>query len=270
MTTNERSAGRHGRPAHWLGVGGAATAVSGLALAALWGMPAALPGDGLPSPAYAQEARPADSRSVSVVGEGTVQARPDTATIRLGVQVTAPSPAEALGQTRQAADTLLEQLRGQGVQEKDVQTTNLNVYPITAPNREGGGDPAQITGYRGTATVVVNNQDLGKASQLLNVAVQQAGVTSVQGVTFGIRDPSQLQRDALNAAIAQARQEAEAAAGAAGLRLAGIRAVQEVASGQPGPVPQGLGGGAGNGGGGGIAPGELTVTARVQVTFDVA
>jgi uncharacterized protein len=209
---------------------------------------------------------------VSVVGEGTVQAQPDTATIRLGVQVTAPSPADALAQTRQAADRLLEQLRGQGVQDKDVQTTNLNVYPLTAPNRDGGSDPAQITGYRATATVVVDNQNLGNASQLLNVAVQQAGVTSVQGVSFGIRDPSQLQKDALGKAIAQARQEAEAAAGAAGLRLVGIRAVQEVGPGQGVPLAQALGGGegAGGAGGGGIAPGELTVTARVQVTFDVA
>ena len=183
MTTNTGAAGGAAprrRPTHWLGVGGAAAAAGGLALAAAWGIPAARPGaapaapaarGGRVSPAYAQEAVPAATRGVSVVGEGTVQAQPDTATVRLGVQVTAPSPADALAQTRQAADRLLEQLRGQGVQDKDVQTTNLNVYPLTAPNREGGGDPAQITGYRGTATVVVNNQDLGNASQLLNVAV---------------------------------------------------------------------------------------------------
>jgi uncharacterized protein YggE len=217
-----------------------------------------------PTTAYAQTAV---APSVAVVGEGTAKAQPDAATVRLGVQVTTPSPAEALAQTRQATDRLLEQLRGLGVLDADLQTTNLNVYPITAPGRDGTPpDPTQVSGYRGMATVVVQNQDLARVSSLLESAVQ-AGVTSVQGVTFGFRDAARLHREALGTAITSARQEAEASAAAAGMRLGGIRAVQELNGNVPAPVLQGTGLGGGVGGGG-IAPGEIAVTARVQVTFD--
>ena len=235
----------------------------GMALFAAWGLAGGPPDRS--AVAWAQTPEP---RTVAVVGEGSAKAQPDTAAVRLGVQVTAPTPAEALAQTRQAVDQLLERLRAQGVQDADLQTTNLSVYPIPAAPRDGAPpDPAQVTGYRGTATIVAQNQDLGKVSPLLENAVQ-AGVTSVQGVTFGFRDATRLQRDALGAAIGVARQEAEAAAGAAGLRLGGIRAIQELTGSPPAPpvpVPQGDGGGAGPGG---IAPGELAVTTRVQVTFD--
>lgn len=202
---------------------------------------------------------------ISVVGDGVVNATPDTTTIRFGVQVAAGTPAAALDQTRQGTERLLQQLRQRGVSETDLQTAELNVFPVQGPGKAGPPEPPAITGYQGTAAVVVKGQDVNRAGALMDAAMQ-AGATSVQGLSFGLKDDAELRRQALAAAIRDARPKAEAAAAAAGLTLGAVRSVEEAPFG--GPVPAGgLGGGMGSAG---VAPGQLTVAARAQVTFDVS
>jgi uncharacterized protein YggE len=215
----------------------------------------------------AQQAQQATTRGITVAGEGTARARPDVITVRLGVDVTAQTPAEALSRTREGAERVVQRLRQGGVAEGDVQTSGLHVFPIQAPSSQGPPDPTRISGYRGSASVVAQVQDASQVGALLDGAVQ-AGATSVQGLSYGIKDESALRRQAMQAAIAAARPEAEAAASAAGLTLQGVRAIVEQPS-RP-PLPPGTGTGGGGGGpGDGIAPGQLSVTTRVLVTYDV-
>jgi uncharacterized protein YggE len=132
---------------------------------------------------------------------------------------------------------------------------------------DGRAPDAGALGYRADrglrrADLAVQVADVARAGALLETAMQ-AGTTSVEGLSFGLRDDTALRREALTAAIQDARPRAEAAAATAGLRLGGIRSVVELAS--TGPSHPTMGGGAG----GGIAPGDLTVGVRVQVTYDV-
>jgi uncharacterized protein YggE len=83
----------------WLGVGGAAAPpATGVALEA---RPAAGGGWSLLAGVDAQEGPP-EAAGVTVIGDGVVLAQPDAATLRLGVEVNAQTPAAALGQTREA------------------------------------------------------------------------------------------------------------------------------------------------------------------------
>ena len=221
--------------------------------------------------ASAQEATtPPHTSGITVVGDGTAAGQPDTTTVRLGVQLTAPSAADALAQTRQRTEAVLQRLRERGVPESDLQTSGLNVHPVYGPPSDrpgagGPGGPGQVTGYTGAATITVQVAAVDQVGPLLTAAVE-AGANLVHGLGFGIRRDEPLRRQAITGAMADARPKAEAAAQAAGLTITGIRAVVEIPTGGPrGLSEASLGGG----GGEGIAPGQLTVTARVQVTFDV-
>ena len=216
--------------------------------------------------AIAQEApaAPPTLPGITVVGDGVGQARPSTTSVNLGVQVTAASPAEALAQARQRSERVLQRLRELGVAESDLQTSGLSVNPNFGPGRDPTAQPT-VTGYNGSANVVVQVADVNRVGELLTAAVD-AGANLVHGLSYGIRDDAALRRQALLAAIADARPKAEAIAQATGLTLGPVRAVVEVPlGGLPGLFKGGLGGGASEG----IALGELSVTARVQVTFDV-
>ncbi|MGH2353863.1 MAG: SIMPL domain-containing protein [Chloroflexota bacterium] len=243
-----------------LAAGGAAVVISaGSAFGAAAG---AAGWNAWPRAVHAQEARWAESTGITVIGDGVATVRPDTTTIRLGVEVNAKTPAEALEGTRQSADRVLQRLRDRGVAEADLQTSGLNVFRVQEGMRDG--PPAQAgTVYRGIASITVQAQDTSRAGALLEQAMQ-AGATSVEGLSFGVRDDTDLRRQALAAAIQDARPKAETAAAAASLTVTGVRSIVELPL---GPVrgAAGLGGGAAPG----VAPGELDVPVRVEVTFDV-
>ena len=216
--------------------------------------------------AFAQEAptAPPSQPGITVVGDGVIQARPNATSVNLGVQVTAASPAEALAQARQRTERVLQRLRELGIAEADLQTSGLSVNPNFGPGRDPAAQPT-VTGYNGSANLTVQVADVNRVGDVLTAAVD-AGANLVHGLSYGIRDDAALRRQALLAAIADARPKAEAVAQATGLTLGAVRAVVEVpVGGPPGIFRGGLGGGAAEG----IAPGELSVSARVQVTFDV-
>ena len=218
------------------------------------------------SVALAQEApaAPPTMPGITVVGDGVVQARPNTTSVNLGVQVTANTPAEALAQARQRTERVLQRLRELGIAEADLQTSGLTVNPNFGPARDPAAQPT-VTNYNGSATVSVQVADVNRVGDILTAAVD-AGANLVHGLTYGIRDDAALRRQALLAAIADARPKAEAVAQASGLTLGAVRAVVEVpVGGPPGLFRGGLGGGASEA----ISPGELSVSARIQVTYDV-
>ena len=218
-----------------------------------------------PRDAHAQDTQVPESAGITIIGDAVVKAKPDTTTLRLGVDATAQTPAAALSQTRDTTERVLQRLRERGVPEADLQTSGLNVFRVQE-GRDGPGapTPAATAVYRGHASISAQVADPNRAGALLDAAMQ-AGATSVEGLSFGLRDDSALRRQALTAAIEDARPKAEAAAAAAGLRLGGVRSVLEIPVGPP-KGGDGMGGGAAEG----VAPGELTVQARVQVTYEVA
>lgn len=227
-----------------------------------------------PRGAQAQELDPDLSlvrSGITVVGDGFATARPDSATVRLGVEVTAQTPAAALSQTQQATESVLQRLRQSGVVEANLQTSDLNVFQVQGPGRDGppiqptqAGQSGQTpTLYRGHALITIRGQEVDRVAPLLETAIQ-AGATAVHGLSFGVRDSSSLAREALQAAIRDSRPKAEAAAAEAGLTLGSIRSIVETPLGPPQIRMQG--GGAGDG----ISPGETQVSARVLVTFNVA
>jgi uncharacterized protein YggE len=216
-------------------------------------------------PAHAQEAgAPRSSatdapRSIAVLGEGVARVKPDAITLRLGVEVLAQTPAAALARARENSERVLQRLRDLGVPESDLQTTGFNVFRIQdGPPAPGQQPPSS---YRGYASLGVKVGDVARAGTILEAAMQ-AGATALEGLNYGLRDDSQLRLVAIADAVRAARPRAEAAASAAGLRLGSVRAVAEL---DPmSPVRPAMGGGTE-----GVAPGEIEVLVRVNVTFDV-
>jgi uncharacterized protein YggE len=216
---------------------------------------------GRPRPAAAAIQAPL-VRQITAIGRGEVTAVPDTAIVQLGVQTEAETARAALTENNAATEALIAKLKELGVADRDIQTSSFNIWPRY--DEKGN----TIVGYQVTNLVTVKIRNLNQTGTLLDQVVE-VGANNVTGISFTIDNPTALEQQARNQAIADARSRAEAMAQASSVTLGQILTISEnIAS--PLPVlyreamPAAEAGAAVP-----VQPGEQSVVAQVQVTFEL-
>jgi len=68
-------------------------------------------------------------RTLGVNGQGQVIAAPDIAYISIGVHSEDANAAAAVAANNAQAQKVMDALKGMGVEDKDLQTTNFSIYP---------------------------------------------------------------------------------------------------------------------------------------------
>lgn len=174
------------------------------------------------------------TRSVTVNGEGTVAAVPDTATITTGVVTEAPDPETALSQNSEAVARLLNVLDGEGVPERNVQTSGFSIYPQYARNRDSD-EPPRIAAYRVSNQLSVRIEALDRVGPLLDALVR-AGSNRVSGIEFGHSELDALTDEARRRAVADARRRAGLYAEAAGAGVGPVLKIVETQTYVPRPM----------------------------------
>ena len=171
---------------------------------------------------------------LTVTGRGEISAAPDLAEARFGAVAQAKEASAAQAQVNEIVNRIIERLTELGIDEEDIQTARISVYPVYDDRRpprpmagegDGGDDGPQITGYRASNTVRVEVSDLSRVGDLIDAAIQ-AGANSVEGVSFELRDNTAAKRQALQEAVKKAEQEAQAVAEALGLELGPVTDVR--------------------------------------------
>lgn len=216
---------------------------------------------------HAQGVSPENETGIAVYGDGEVSAAPDMALINLGAQTEGQTAREAIDKNSTVMTAVIAALRGAGVSEGKIRTAGINITPIMAPGRQGEQTPVQPIGYRATNTVAVAVDDISRAGAVLDAGIG-AGANVANGLRFGFGDESALRRQALEAAARAARTKAEALAGALGVRITGLRTVQEEANGAI-PLAR-MSMAEASSAGVPVQPGEMAVRARVRVVFNYA
>lgn len=229
---------------------------------------------GAPHVAAAQEAQvtvpPVQGTLLSVSAEGMSEGRPDMATINLGVTTEGQTAQAALAENSRRMEALTAALRRAGVAERDIQTSNVSVYPQQV---YGEGQAPRITGYQASNQVTAKVRRIDNTGRVIDAAVG-AGSNTVNGVYFSYQDPDAEQDAARRDAIQEARRRAELYASALNMRVHRIVAVNEGggfsppimavsmermasdgASPMPPPPP--------------VAPGTLETRLSVNVTFEL-
>ncbi len=205
---------------------------------------------------------------ISVVGSGLVFVTPDIAYINVGVRSQADTVAEALELNNAQANAIKETLMGQGVEEKDIQTSSFNVYPQSDYDFQGAITRTYFSVENNVYVTVRNLDSLGKTLD----AVAKSGANNIYGITFDVQDKTEAQSIARTMAVDSARTQAQELAAAAGVELGDIFSVSSFSSyAQPY-----YGYGVGGGGGGAayaqevpIAAGQMQVNAEVTMVFRI-
>jgi uncharacterized protein YggE len=209
---------------------------------------------------------PAVVNSISVSGTGEAQGAPDLAYIQLGIDVVNVDVSVALADANTLMTAIQDAIKGQGIDQADLQTVNFNVYPEDVYD-PATGQPTGERRYHVSNFLNVKVRDISKISAVIDAGLG-AGANNVSGLTFGVADTKALEDAARTKAIEDAKARAQALADGMGVKLGDVIVITE--GGATPPIlydKVSMQGGLGGGGAVPVAPGQMTVSMTVNVTF---
>ncbi|MGE0830933.1 MAG: SIMPL domain-containing protein [Hyphomonadaceae bacterium] len=201
---------------------------------------------------------------LTVSAEGASEGRPDMATINLGVTTEGQTAQAALQENARRMQALTQALRRAGVAERDIQTSNVSVYP---QQQYVEGQQPRITGYQANNTVTAKVRRIDNTGRVIDAAVA-AGGNTVNGVSFSHQDPDAQLDAARRDAIAEARRRADLYASALSMRVVRVVAVSE-GGGRPPIMAMAMERLQAADASTPIAPGEIETRVNVSVTFEL-
>jgi uncharacterized protein YggE len=199
----------------WVGLGIALLAVTGCG------------GGGSPATARQAVSATTDATpppSITAQGTGRVTGVPDTLTVSLSLHSEGDSAQQTLADNSTLSQQLLDAVKAQGIDDKDVQTTSVSVSP-----RFDAHQPPRVVGYNADESFIVKLRDLTKAGAQIDALASTGGdALSIQGVGYSIDDSTSLLGAARTDAVQRAAAQAKQLADAAGVKLGPVRTITEV------------------------------------------
>jgi uncharacterized protein YggE len=207
----------------------------------------------------------ATTLNLSAYGETKVA--PDMATITLGVATQAPTAEAAMAASARQMAGVMAGLKKAGIAAKDIQTSNLNLSP---QYRYPQNEAPELTGYQASNQVTITVHDLKALGAAVDATVA-GGANQVQGISFGLEDPTAAENAARLAAVQALTAKAELYAKATGHRVARLVSLSEGGSISPRPpMPLASFAAARMKEDTAISPGELTVRVDVTGLYELA
>jgi uncharacterized protein YggE len=184
----------------------------------------------------------------------------------MGVETRHASAQQALKENNDLTAKITSALKQEGVEEKDIQTSDFSLRPFYATPKEG--ESPEVKAYIVSHRLTIRTYTITKLGLFLDRA-NQAGANRFEGITFGVRDENPLRQKARAAAVEDARHQADVYAKAMGVKLGRALSLNAGSmSNQPTPfrnvafmqdVPSSVP----------IQPGELSFTATADVVWEI-
>ncbi len=218
-----------------------------------------------------------EPRLITVTGDADVRVAPDEVILTLGVETWDKDLNIAKTQNDQRVQRILQLGQKFGIESKNVQTDYINIEP----RYEDQWEHKNFIGYFVRKTVVITLRDTSKFENLLSDALADANY--VLGVEFRTTELRKYRDQAREMAIKAAQEKAADLSGQLGQKIGQPYTITEDQtwwwSGYNSAWGSRWGGamaqnvvqtaGAPSSPGTSIAPGQITVTARVTVSFEL-
>lgn len=203
------------------------------------------------------------SKSITVSAQGTVTTMPDVAYISVGVTTQDTEMQKAQDSNAEVMNTMAEALKGAGLTDDDIRTTQYNAYPIY----DYSNDTRKIVKYEVTNQVELTIKDIERVGEYIDIAVNN-GANMANSISFGILDEQGEYNEALKLAVEAAKAKADTLAAAGGVKIIGTLQITENTSG--GQVYREYGELADTASGSTpISTGDLEIDASVTIVYEI-
>ena len=207
--------------------------------------------------------------TITVSDKGEVYARPDLAITTFSVTTEKKTVAEAMKENAEKMNAVIDFIKEQEVEDKDLKTTSFNIYPRYEWHEKTQFYPQGervLVGYEVRQSLQVKIRDMDKIGEIIQGATD-AGANQVGDLQFTIDDEDEFKKQARGQAIEKAKDKAKELASQLGVKLVRITNFSE-----SGIVPRyyaleesvGIGGEAPQ-----IEVGENKIEVNVTITYEI-
>lgn len=219
------------------------------------------------------------ANTITVSGSGEIVAKADIASFSFSVTEESMNVSEAQSRVAKKANEAIRFLKENGVEEKDIKTTNYDIYPrydyIKPIEKLGIVTPVRgnrvLIGYEVSQGIEVKVRNIASTGIILS-GVGSLGVNNISGLNFSIDEAEKLKKEARDLAIKDAKDNAKSLADSLGIKL--LRIVNFSESGYFPMYREKFN--ADNmslGVGGGLSPeiptGENKITSQVNIVYEI-
>lgn len=171
------------------------------------------------------------ANTISVSGEGKVFIKPDIALISVGVTKKNIDFVKAQKDATDIINKTINFLKSKGVEEKDIKTTNYNIYP----QYDYVKGEQRFTGYEVSQNLEIKIRNLDSVGAILS-GVTASGANMVGSLRFEVDDMKKAKEEARAEAVLEAKEKAKILSKQLGVRLKKIVSYYESDGGYPGPI----------------------------------
>jgi uncharacterized protein YggE len=136
------------------------------------------------SPALAQTDAGRHQPTISVVGTGEAELKPDFARVFVTVATQADTVAQAASQNRAATERVLARIEGLGIKKDDIQTANFQVFQ-TPTQYTPDGKEVKAPKFSANHQLQITTRDLDGVGRLAG-EILASGDMTFQSVSFGL------------------------------------------------------------------------------------
>lgn len=223
----------------------------------------------VPAGAQAQQASITQSIAgtrLDISATGDVTRVPDIAIITAGVVTRSATAGAALQQAAVRMNRVVAALKRAGVEDRDIQTSNINLNPeYTYANNQ----PPKLNGYTASNQLTIRFRDIANSGKILDALVAE-GANQINGPSLTIDKPEAALDEARARAVAVARARADLYARSLGLRVVRVVAVSESGGyAVPPPMPPMMMEARAQAADTKIEPGEQKLSVTLSMTFEL-
>jgi uncharacterized protein YggE len=209
------------------------------------------------------------TRLITVTGNSEVKVTPDEIIFSFAASNLETDLNLAKDKTTTVIKSVLDFAKKLGIEQKNIQTDHINI----TPRYENYYKKSSFLGYACTENVTVVLKDISKFEELLT-GVLRLGVTNVNGIQFRTTQLRKYRDEARKLAIKAAKEKAEAMSAELGQKIGRTYSIKEYGSdrwgGSNAQVQMARGSAEGDSEGSSfLAPGQISVNADVEVSFEL-
>lgn len=174
--------------------------------------------------------------AITVTGRATTEIVPDIAVLSLAVMTERPAAEAAAAQNAKATRALIDDLKSQGIAEKDIKTDSVTLMPVYDEQRDGSGRVTKRTlrGYQARNALTIRVHAIDKAGIIASRLIDK-GANEFQGISFDSDQKEQAYDKLRGEAVKDALRQAKAYVAPLGLHLGRVLEISPIGEAIPRP-----------------------------------